>query len=790
MHLRKHFAYIISLTLVFTILTQIPLATEAHDPTELVPNATVKTLADTNTRSESVTSSKIEGAENRKEVEDSSNITALTTPPAENPDILTRSMPVATVGTITIEGDTTTYNNLQAAIDAATDNAIICISGSIDIAIPKITVNKSITLTASSTGAVLTSSNNNSSIINRNTVIEVNNGASLTIKSGSDNDDNFQLKDIHILVKKGKLALLGGHFISNTITYPEAPAIINITGAESSATFAGGTVENPCDNYGNFNNYHSVKISNGAKVDKISGGKYLGAYHCAILVEDAGSEIGEITGGHFEHSFYARQSEPNVKVHKQGKICTISGGNFYAHRFGALQLESGGRVDTITGGVFEHKLDVKDENGKLWGFNNGSGADPYFSGLVLYGRFGANLETSVGTISGGTFSGFNGVLTVGDLPSQMCKIESITGGTFSGSFNSGLYFTQNSEIGKLAGNIVAKGKACGIWNAGTIKEISNGTFIGQENDGLQNVDFSQLTQITWGKNFKGNIEKITGGSFQGAKSGITNAGHLEEITGGTFAGQNSAISCSNRTKKGTFAKLSGGNFYAEKGQACISLVAELQLEPDLNAEIGQGRFFAPVDKPIFNDEAKVKYPSYQKADGSQAKYFMSTSNDTKKDVASYPSIGFRYLRKGYKLAYIFNLNGDNTQITNDEIQPNSPVTLWQDVQQFNKPTNGATFKNWNTQADGKGTNYQGGSTIASLTSDLSLYAIWNNGNKLDPAIQVSPSTDNSESELIDLTLKAKNKPRVAKTGELSGTNITSIFFLLGIALTYLVKRQK
>lgn len=45
-----------------------------------------------------------------------------------------------------------------------------------------------------------------------------------------------------------------------------------------------------------------------------------------------------------------------------------------------------------------------------------------------------------------------------------------------------------------------------------------------------------------------------------------------------------------------------------------------------------------------------------------------------------------------------------------------------------KPSNlnkaGCTFKGWNTMADGTGDDYSGGETIASLTSNITLYAVW------------------------------------------------------------------
>ncbi|MBF9315144.1 hypothetical protein GK675_05745 [Bifidobacteriaceae bacterium NR002] len=44
---------------------------------------------------------------------------------------------------------------------------------------------------------------------------------------------------------------------------------------------------------------------------------------------------------------------------------------------------------------------------------------------------------------------------------------------------------------EISGSVTATGKNIGLWNAGTLKKISGGTFTGKEVDGLQNVDLSE-----------------------------------------------------------------------------------------------------------------------------------------------------------------------------------------------------------------------------------------------------------------------------------------------------------
>ena len=245
-------------------------------------------------------------------------------------------------------------------------------------------------------------------------------------------------------------------------------SIVGISGKESSAEFKGGVVENPATGAtAAFKNDTIVTIQDEAQVSEISGGTYKGT-RVAFNVSDENTKITKITGGTFEQSDWTGLSYPCFKIENKARVDSISGGTFTSYHFGAVQLESGASIGEISAGTFTSLYPKA--HATMY-----SGAIPFCSGLVLYGRNGSS-PVVVDKITGGTFTGTNGILSVGSDPKQMAKIQSITGGNFSSidgeTGNAGLYFTQNSEVGEISGNVVATGRNVGIWNAGTIKKIS------------------------------------------------------------------------------------------------------------------------------------------------------------------------------------------------------------------------------------------------------------------------------------------------------------------------------
>ena len=550
-------------------------------------------------------------------------------------------------GHISIKGNATTYPTLEAALNAAKDNDVLEVYGNV-VLNNNVDIDKSIVLQAGAAGAKLSASEEQRtgtpSKSAHAVALQVKSGKTLTLGTG-DNSSELLLDEVHVLVTSGSFVLKEGAHISSQLCSANSKhfAIVEISGESTKASFEGGKIDNPVADYGTSNNATAVAVYNGATVEKISGGSYM-SWGSAWEVIGNNSTVKEISGGTFSNSKDSGLSIPCFLIEQHASVAKISGGTFRSYRFGALQVESGGHIGEIAGGEFKNLYDMTKSIG------SGSGSKPFFSGLTLYNRNGKDGDTiTVDKISGGTFIGVNGMLSVGNEPTQKVHIGSITGGTFQSidtkDGNVGMYCTQNTEVDEITGAVNATGKHVGLWNAGTIHNISGGTFTGKIDDGLQNVDFSQINK-SWAKNFKGHIDTISGGTFTGKEQGIKNAGVIDTISGGVFAGDTHAILCSGKTKKGQLSTISGGAFYAKNGNT-ITLVSKLSLEPNLgkkNEECGVGRYYAPNTMPIFNKAAEVTYPTYTDEHAAKQSYTMSTAEEGKKDVAAYPNTAFRYLK--------------------------------------------------------------------------------------------------------------------------------------------------
>lgn len=549
------------------------------------------------------------------------------------------------------------YTSLESALEAAQDGDVLEISGTVTID-KHISIEKNITLVGSAQKGTIQASDTLTKGTPYRTgvaaMLQVQTGKTLTLGNGTQ-AELLTLKEVHVHVTQGRLHMKDGVLLTSELLSPGSVSIVDIRGTNSHGTFEGGHIDNPVVDYGGDHNNTSVFLGDGASVDRISGGTYA-SWGSAWKVTGDGTSIAEISSGRFANSPKSGLSMPCFLLEKKATIGTISGGTFTAYSFGALQLESGAHVNEISGGIFINPYTTERKP------SPSSGAKPFYAGLVLDEKNG-NSPTTVEKITGGTFTGINGLLAVGDDPKHLVEIKEISGGTFSSltseDGNCGLYFTQNSQVDKLSGNLSATGKNCGIWNAGTIKEIAGGTYIGTHKDAIQNVDYSYLFESNpnkywWTKHFKGKIETISGGTFKGGEHAIQNVGVIDTIAGGTFEGEKHAVLSSDKLKKGDITSITGGAFYA-KSDTCIQIVKPLRLEEGLSAsqpDAGNARFYAPEGKAIFSDEAEgaqklVTYPTFTK-DGAQKPYQMSKQDDVLNDVVGYETIGFRYLQKEAK----------------------------------------------------------------------------------------------------------------------------------------------
>lgn len=681
-------------------------------------------------------------------------------------------------GSITIKGSTTSYTSLEDALDAASDNSVLEVRGNVIIDKP-VEIKKSVTLVAAAAGGSLsTSKDSRTGTQSKSPVahyLHVNSGKTLTLGDGN-KEHELLFDEVNLKIINGKLVFKDGVKISSTLCSKDTGkvAIVEISGKDANASFEGGTIVNPVKDYGTDNNNVAVTVENGAQVEKISGGSYM-SWGSAWTVGGKDTKIKEISGGTFLNSQDSGLSVPCFFLMRGASIDKISGGDFRAYSRGALELQSDAHVGEISGGTFKNLYDTNKKP------SYDSGAKPYYAGLVLYGREGKSI-TSVDKISGGTFVGVNGVLAVGNSPQLKVKIGSITGGTFSSidtqDGNVGLYFTQNSEVDEISGNVVATGRNIGLWNAGSIQKILSGSFIGKEVDGLQNIDMSETGQ-SWATNFKGHITEIAGGTFKGKKRGLVNAGVIGTISNGTFEGGNSAVLCDKGTNKGTLSTIKNGTFYAEK-DTCIKLVSKLTLEPDLATTsplMGAGRYYAPQGKAIFNDEKLVTYPQYTKFDHTKAFYTMSDFTEGLTNIPNHDGSAFRFL-KGEKPGTVMFMDGEATYasvkvhlgkaIATDELTDQSIPA--------NPQKDGYTFKEWNTQKDGTGTSFTGDTVVH---EDITVYAIY---TKNTPApTPTTPSGGHSRSLQTGSSLPETDDLLVPGV-------LCSTFGLVGVTLGALQKR--
>ncbi|MCL1830983.1 MAG: InlB B-repeat-containing protein, partial [Oscillospiraceae bacterium] len=126
----------------------------------------------------------------------------------------------------------------------------------------------------------------------------------------------------------------------------------------------------------------------------------------------------------------------------------------------------------------------------------------------------------------------------------------------------------------------------------------------------------------------GTIKVIDGGTITSNSSyGIANSGTIDLISDGTIIGTYAIYNTGMNS--GRLNTITGGVFWG-KSNVAITLAYDLNLEPNLSAQKGFGRYWGK-DGVIFNNESRVKYP------GS---YFMSTRTEA---VDGLSGVAFKYL---------------------------------------------------------------------------------------------------------------------------------------------------
>ncbi|MDR2569951.1 MAG: InlB B-repeat-containing protein [Oscillospiraceae bacterium] len=340
-----------------------------------------------------------------------------------------------------------------------------------------------------------------------------------------------------------------------------------LKGSNVSGTISGGFFEAT---------ENALYMIDGAGLDVISGGKFVGAEN-AVYLEGKGTKIRLISGGTFF------QNDPDVPRHGHGifleagsEIGKISGGHFEAIRGAGLIIVRGSWVGEISGGEF--KANRMGSTGQ----NNRNAA------IRIDGD--AGHTTGIGTISGGLFRGTNfGILSISTKGDS--RINYISGGTFFGEI--ALQNDKGSSIVEISGGTM-KATQHAFVNVGKVDRIGG------------NVDISTNGLYSIYNYPAGTIGEIYGGSFvSDSFHSISNAGSIDLISGGTIIGGLAAIMCSS-TNVGKIGSITGGVFWGKDNKAFL-LARDLLLEPDLITIKGNARFWGK-DGVIFNYEEHVEFP--------------------------------------------------------------------------------------------------------------------------------------------------------------------------------------
>ena len=503
----------------------------------------------------------------------------------------------------------------------------------------------------------------------------VDGGGSLTLGNGTTANNLTILHSIS--VTDGTIHVNDGIILKASTT-------LSLNGSNANGTITGGRFEGSTT---------AVSMTNGSQMQEISGGEFVSEQY-AVAISGTGTRIREISGG----SFY--QLDPNATGHAvyvgtNSQIDEISGGYFKALHGSALWITRGAWVSEISGGVFEvTRSGVQ---------SSIPGEDTRNAAIWIESE--NDVTTGIGTISGGEINGTNfGVLLIQWYNSDTgALINYITGGTFRADIP--LQNDVGSDIDEIIGGQFIGNQ--GIFNAGRIKLIGGDVDINGTSSGIINyrtfVD-GQIDEISGGR--------IVGENSTGGGNGISNLGNIDLISGGTIIGGRSAIESAG-FNPGKIGTITGGVFWGKNGPAInLAVGYPLTVEPGLTTEVkGFARYWG-YNGDIFNDESLAIYPGA---------YFMSTSTES---VPGITETKFKYLTLASLSAVevTFDSNGGafgGGWITDTRLleagnslgtdMPDAPIRT------------GYAFKEWNTAADGSGTEFTGSTVV---NSDITVYAQW------------------------------------------------------------------
>jgi uncharacterized repeat protein (TIGR02543 family) len=333
-----------------------------------------------------------------------------------------------------------------------------------------------------------------------NSLLIVEKGGNLTLGDGNTKNTITVTNSSAVVYCKGTMTLNNGAAVISNSNYP-----IWTIGEGSSFVGNGGSSETKQSNG------TGLKLDVGSS-STISGGTYTGDYAGAFIT----GYINEISGGTFIGNNFGLLLQKNTGDGSEesatglGKIDKISNGLFQGGNNG-LVIMYRGSIDEISGGTFT---------------NPESGTNPNASGLMLHSDNSYETKPRVNKISGGKFYGvsaYNSPYTMGAWITQGI-IGEISGGEFTGTVGIHLNQSTSAEIGTISNGIFI-GTVNGIANGGNIDYITGGSFQGISSNGVVNNNENAV------------MKTISGGYFEGGNYGFTNAGTMTSITAGTFYGE-------------------------------------------------------------------------------------------------------------------------------------------------------------------------------------------------------------------------------------------------------------
>lgn len=252
-------------------------------------------------------------------------------------------------------------------------------------------------------------------------------------------------------------------------------------------------------------------IENSGRILEISGGEFYSSWDGHGFGNEGNGVIDLISGGEFKAAWY-------VGMRNAGEILEINGGQFLAGNYGLAFRNSGGTINSISGGTFSGG------NGSALFNDNAAWSDSVIVSITG-GLFISNDAYAL-EVGGGVYDGYS-------------EISEISGGTFISNNSSAIRVASlkdygslisfvdecgDSKVGEIKGGIfIGHGEAAVRLFAGTIETISEGIFIG--NDSVLKFDGTSYDYIgydpdTWDDVYENVeydnsvIENIQGGYYK------------------------------------------------------------------------------------------------------------------------------------------------------------------------------------------------------------------------------------------------------------------------------------